>query len=131
MEESQGGYTAGAYGNALEVSRLRGLRTLTHILYTLYAVHWLTGGFTALIAIIINYVKRSDALNTPYEAHFDWQIRSFWYGLAGYLISAALFFVLIGFPLMGAVWVWMLYRIIKGWLYLFDNKPLRSPRAWF
>jgi len=25
----------------------------------------------------------------------------------------------------------MLYRIIKGWLYLYDNKPLLNPRAWF
>jgi uncharacterized membrane protein len=24
-----------------------------------------------------------------------------------------------------------LYRIIKGWLYLYDNKPLQNPRAWF
>jgi uncharacterized membrane protein len=24
----------------------------------------------------------------------------------------------------------MLYRIIKGWLYLYDNKPFANPRGW-
>jgi uncharacterized membrane protein len=129
MEESQSGYTS--YQGALEADRLRGLRTLTHVLYALYAVHWLTGGITGLIAVIINYVKRSDAAGTPYEAHFDWQIRTFWYGLAGYLIGLALIIVLIGVPVLWAVGIWMLYRIIKGWLYLYDNKPLLAPRAWF
>ncbi|WP_207005428.1 DUF4870 family protein [Trinickia mobilis] len=131
MEDSQGGYTPPSYQNALEADRLRGLRTLTHVIYALYAVHWLTGGLTGLIAVIINYVKRSDAAGTPYEAHFDWQIRTFWYGLAGYLIGLALIIVLIGVPVLWAVGIWMLYRIIKGWLYLYDNKPLLSPRAWF
>ena len=131
MEESQGGYPPGSYQNALDADRLRGLRTLTHVIYALYAVHWLTGGITGLIAVIINYVKRSDAAGTPYEAHFDWQIRTFWYGLAGYLIGLALIIVLVGVPVLWAVGIWMLYRIIKGWLYLYDNKPLLSPRAWF
>jgi len=60
MQESQGGYPPPSYENALEADRLRGLRTLTHVLYALYAVHWLTGGITGLVAVIINYVKRAD-----------------------------------------------------------------------
>jgi uncharacterized membrane protein len=49
----------------------------------------------------------------------------------GHLIGFALFIVLIGVPILWAVAIWMLYRIIKGWLYLYDNKPLLNPRAWF
>ena len=33
--------------------------------------------------------------------------------------------------ILWAVSIWMLYRIIKGWLYLYDNKPLANPRGWF
>jgi uncharacterized membrane protein len=110
--------------------RQRGLRTLTHVLYALYAVHWFTGGISGLIALIIDYVKRPDTMGTPYEAHFHWQIRTFWMGLIGYLIGAALILLAIGVPIIAAVSIWMLYRIIKGWLYLYDNKPL-EPRAWF
>jgi uncharacterized membrane protein len=36
-------------------------RTLTLILYVLYIVAIFTGGLLAIIALIINYVKRSDA----------------------------------------------------------------------
>ncbi|KVO01750.1 hypothetical protein WL40_29940 [Burkholderia ubonensis] len=113
-----------------ESERLNGLRTLTHVLYGLYAVHWLTGGVTGLIAIIINYVKRGDTAGTPYADHFEWQIRTFWRALIAYVIGFALLFVGIGFLVLGAVWIWTLYRIIKGWLYLNDNKAL-DPQAWF
>ncbi|KVP62150.1 DUF4870 family protein [Burkholderia ubonensis] len=113
-----------------ESERLNGLRTLTHVLYGLYAVHWLTGGVTGLIAIIINYVKRGDTAGTPYADHFEWQVRTFWRALIAYVIGFALLFVGIGFLVLGAVWIWTLYRIIKGWLYLNDNKAL-DPQAWF
>jgi hypothetical protein len=66
-------------GGAPDSERLRSLRTLTHVLYALYAAYWLTGGLTVLVAIIINYLKRDDVAGTPYEAHFQWQIRTFWF----------------------------------------------------
>ncbi|WP_116138003.1 DUF4870 family protein [Trinickia diaoshuihuensis] len=107
----------------------RDLRTLTHILYALFALHWFTGGLSILVAIILAYLKRDDAAGTPYEAHMTWLIRSFWIALAGYVIGGALVFVVIGFVVLAAVTIWMIYRIVKGWLYLYENKPL-EPRAW-
>ncbi|MBB5461747.1 MULTISPECIES: hypothetical protein [unclassified Paraburkholderia] len=130
MEQPQGSYPPPVYRHAMEPERERSLRTLTHVLYALYAVHWLTGGLTILVAIIINYVKRSDVAGTPYEAHFEWQIRTFWLGLVGYAIGALLLLVVIGIPVLWAVSIWMLYRIIKGWLYLYDNKPFANPASW-
>ncbi|MBC8749016.1 putative membrane protein [Paraburkholderia sp. WC7.3g] len=130
MEQPQESYPPPVYRHAMEPERERSLRTLTHVLYALYAVHWLTGGLTILIAIIINYVKRPDVAGTPYEAHFEWQIRTFWLGLVGYAIGALLLLVVIGIPLLWAVSIWMLYRIIKGWLYLYDNKPFANPAGW-
>lgn len=113
---------------ALEASRLSGLRTLTHILYALYAVFWLTGGVSALVAIIINYVKRDDVAGTPYAAHFDWQIRTFWWSLVWVVTGFLLALVMIGFLVLWVLSLWTLYRIIKGWLYLHDNKPLPARR---
>ncbi|MEX3527180.1 MAG: hypothetical protein VB143_07745 [Burkholderia sp.] len=117
-------------GGGLSSERGQSLRTLTHVLYGLYAIHWLTGGITGLVAIIINYVKRADVVGTRYQAHCEWQIHTFWRALILYLIGFALIFVVVGFFILGLVWVWTLYRIIKGWLYLNDNKPL-DPQAWF
>lgn len=104
------------------------LRTLTHILYGLFALHWFTG-ISIIIAVILAYLKRDDAAGTPYEAHITWLIRSFWLGLLGYVIGVVLISVFIGFAVLAAVSIWMLYRIVKGWLYLYENKPL-EPRAW-
>jgi uncharacterized membrane protein len=125
-----GGLPPPTIRDPLDADRLRSLRTFTHVLYALYAVYWLTGGVSVLVAIILNYLKRDEALGTPYEQHFTWQIRTFWLGLAGHLIGVALFIVLIGIPVLWAVAIWTLYRIIKGWLYLYDNKPLADPRSW-
>lgn len=125
--EDPGGRSPVSYGGTADADRVR---TLTHVLYGLYALHWFTGGISGLVAIIIDYLKRPDAAGTPYEAHFEWQIRTFWLGLIGYLIGGVLVFVVIGFFILTAVSIWMLYRIVKGWLYLYDNKPL-EPRAWF
>ncbi|WP_179403088.1 DUF4870 family protein [Burkholderia guangdongensis] len=139
-----------AYRNPSDDERLNGLRTLTHILYALYAVHWLTGGITSLVALIIDYVKRDDVAGTPYADHVEWQIRTFWRTLIGYVVGIALMYAAgltftfapalsigypivfagVGFPLLGATCVWALYRIIKGWLFLNDNKTL-DPQAWF
>jgi uncharacterized membrane protein len=110
--------------------QLRNLRTFTHVLYALYAVYWLSGGLTGLVAIILNYIKRSDAAGTPYEDHFTWQIRTFWWAVLGHLIGFVTLWIGIGFVILGAVGIWTLYRIIKGWLFLYEGKPI-DPRAWF
>lgn len=108
--------------------QLDSLRKLTHILYALYAIFWLTGGVTALIAIIINYIKRDDARGTLYASHFTWQIRSFWWSVAWTVVGGVLFATVVGIPLAFATWgilsLWILYRIVKGWLYLNDSKPM-------
>ncbi|MBB1632907.1 MULTISPECIES: DUF4870 family protein [Cupriavidus] len=108
--------------------RLASLRKLTHILYALYAIFWLTGGITALIAIVVGYVKRDDTRGTLYASHFAWQIRSFWWSVAWAILGGVLFATVFLIPLAFAAWgvlsLWMLYRIVKGWLYLNDSKPM-------
>ncbi|HVL10839.1 MAG TPA: hypothetical protein VM512_17015 [Burkholderiaceae bacterium] len=108
----------------LPPEKLDSLRKLTHILYLLYAIFWLTGGVTALVAIIINYVKRDEVQGTLYASHFTWQIRSFWWSVVWGVVGSLLLVVLVGFAVLGVLFVWMLYRIVKGWLYLNDGKPM-------
>lgn len=124
------GYPPPTIPDPLDAERLRSLRTITHVIYGLYAFYWLTGGVSGLVAIILNYVKRDEALGTPYEQHFTWQIRTFWLGLAGHLIGFALILLIVGIPILWAVAIWTLYRIIKGWLYLYERKTLANPRGW-
>ncbi len=121
------------------------LVTTTHIIYALHTVSLVIGAFGAasivgtflfgwpsIIAVIINYVKRSEARGTWLESHFRWQIRTFWFALLWALIvgllSALLAIVLIGIALwvigLFALGVWAIYRIARGWLALKDGRPL-------
>lgn len=70
------------------------LVTVTRVVYALHALSILIGVFTgasiatafvfgwpSIIAVIINYVERSDVRGTYLDSHFSWQIRTFWYAL--------------------------------------------------
>ncbi len=108
-------------------ARIADAKRLATICYALYAVSCLVG-MTAIAAIIINYLKRDDVAGTWVASHFEWQIKTFWYGLAGAVVSWLLMFVLIGFPLLLAVLVWVIYRIVKGWLALADGKTVDASK---
>jgi uncharacterized membrane protein len=103
--------------------QLASLKTLTLICYILYALSWFTG-VTGIVAIIINYVKRDDTRGTIYESHFDWQIKTFWIGLAIAIVGFITMFILIGFVILFAGAVWSIYRIVKGFLNWNDGKPM-------
>ena len=99
---------------------------LTHIIYGLMAVGFITGGLGTLAAIIINYIKVDDVKGTWLESHFRWQMRTFWWGLLWAFLCALLMFVVIGIFLIFVVAVWVIYRIAKGWIRLNDSKPMEA-----
>ena len=104
--------------------QLASLKTLTMVVYALQVLSVFVG-ITAIVGVIINYVKREDAAGTVYESHFDWQIRTFWWGLVWSVVG---FILLFAFGLGLLVWfvagIWALYRVIKGFLKLNDNQPV-------
>jgi uncharacterized membrane protein len=111
-----------------EESRMAANRTLTTVIYALYAASLLVG-MTAIVAIVINYVKKEDVAGTYLESHFRWQIRTFWYGLLWGAIGVVTYVLLIGMLILFVDFVWFLYRIIKGWLYLNENRPMYAEQA--
>ena len=106
--------------NPTEKSTLK----LRHIVYALQAVSFFNLGITLIIAVIINYVKRNDVKDTWLASHYTWQIRSFWYSMLWLTLGSLSFRQGIGQLILAACSIWLLYRIIKGWLHLFDKKPL-------
>lgn len=102
---------------------MKSLKSLTQAVYILYALSYFTG-ITAIVGIIVNYVKMEDVAGTWLESHFRWQIRTFWFGLLWAVIGAATVFILIGMAVLFANFCWIIYRIVKGWLNLNDNKPM-------
>ena len=119
------------------------LVTLAHVIYALHAFSAVTGiissalvvtafltGWPSIIAVILNYVKRSDVRGTWLDTHFSWQIRTFWYALLWVVVGAILFVTFVGIPVAVVLWIgtgiWVLYRIIRGWLALSSQKVMPS-----
>ena len=129
---------------AMEPSSSEGMVTLTHVLYGLHGFSALMGmlgpllivtafltGWPSIIAVIINYVMRGDARGTWLDSHFSWQIRTFWYALAWAALAGLLFVTVIGVPvawiLLLLLGIWVLYRIIRGWIALANGRPMPLP----
>lgn len=93
------------------------------VIYVLYALAVLTG-ITAIAGVIVAYIKRDDVQGTWLASHIDWQIKTFWWGLALSLISIVLMMVVIGFLMWVVVACWLIYRVAKGWLRLNDNREV-------
>jgi uncharacterized membrane protein len=103
--------------------KLASLKTLTTVISALYAASLLVV-VTAIVAIVMNYVKKDDVAGTWIESHFRWQIRTFWFGLLWLVIGTITYVVLIGWVVLAVAYVWFIYRVVKGWLNLNDNKPM-------
>ncbi len=103
-------------------------------LWWLYVMHGASLAFSlgalSFIPLILNYVKRDETEGTFLRTHHSWQIRSFWWYVVWMVVGGLLFATIIGIPLAGlvwlAAWVWKAYRLIKGFLDLGKNRPMRG-----
>ena len=131
----------------MTVETTPGLERLTHLVYGLHALGLVLGAFGAasvigsflfgwpsIVAVITNYVKRSEVRGTWLESHFIWQIRTFWFALLWALLVAAvsvpLTLVIIGFGTwvlgMTLLGLWAIYRIARGWLRLNAHQAMSA-----
>ncbi len=119
----------------LEAARLDGsLKTVGHIsylLHTVVAVAAVLPGAQAsiallLVAFVIDLVKRGDAVGSWQESHFGWRIRTVLWAGALYLVTAPLwfFFLLPGWIAWTIISIWFLYRVVRGWMALNNNRAM-------
>ena len=124
-----------------------GLRTAAMICYVLYLVSFLNG-LTAIVGVIIAYIKKADAAGTVWESHFRSLILVFWVMLAALVIGLVTFPIslfsigalydgdfawpaLSAFALPLLAWIfifpvlviWFLYRMIRGLIRAADDRP--------
>jgi uncharacterized membrane protein len=90
-------------------------------------------GLLGIIGVIVCYVKRDDARGTWVASHLRWLIRTFWFSLLWGAIGAivfVLFFIvfllgpLLAIGIWGAASVWVIYRVVRGYLLFNDSKPV-------
>lgn len=97
-------------------------RDLATLVYLIQAISLFTA-VPFFIGVLINYFKRGDVRGTLAESHFRWQIRTFWFWLLWTVIGSLTWWLLgLGFVILGIAWVWAVYRVIRGWLRLADNR---------
>lgn len=126
----------------------RPLVVYNHITYLLYILSYFTAGLLWVVPIVMNYAKRHEVDGTWLATHFDWQIKTFWYSIVGFVIGTVIllsaFGVLgigtlanssgmtygsmalggFGVFIIGITVIWHLYRIVRGWIALTDNRPV-------
>ena len=119
------------------------LFTWTQAIYALHALSLLTGilgaativgafltGWPSIIAVILNYVKRSEVRGTWLDSHFRWQIRTFWFGLLWVGLCVVFVLVTLGIGILVAwlplviIAIWFIYRIVRGWMALREGKEM-------
>ncbi len=122
------------------------LISYTHWMYGLHALAAVicisTAAFIAtafvfsipsIIAVIMNYVRRDAVRGTWLDSHFSWQLRTFWYAALWIVVIVVLSTPLVlalglGFVTMwlgiSLVGLWILYRVVRGWLALKDGRAV-------
>jgi uncharacterized membrane protein len=127
------------------------LRLMAAMVYGLY-LFTPFAGITALIGVVLAYVKRGDARGTVYESHFSNAITVFWVSFIACILFAALavqaafgFLVLSdhgesaheiirsvhwlipavpAFLLVGGLlWLWLFYRVVRGLIHVLEDRP--------
>src|ERR1700694_1855952 len=117
------------------------LLSYTHVMYALHSLavligvttfHTIIGSFIgslpSIVAVIMNYVRRSATHGTFLESHFRWQLRTFWVALLWACLAVLAFFTISGIPPVFrgllALPVWIISRLARGWMALRDKKPM-------
>jgi uncharacterized membrane protein len=117
---------------AAPVRTLEDEKRVAHVLYILHLLAPFTAWLLAAVAVILGAYNRADVRGTFLESHFSWLSRTFWWGLVWIvvfgLVSVLLVITVILIPvaylLYLGLFVWYLYRVVKGWIRLNKGQPI-------
>ncbi|MBC7916968.1 MAG: hypothetical protein H7Y28_04070 [Rhodoferax sp.] len=97
--------------------------TISYVLHLIVAVGAIIPGgqfgtILLLAALIIDMVKRDDAVGTWHASHFRWRIRTVLIAGLLYILTAPLFLLLFvpGWIAWTLISLWFLYRIVTGFI---------------
>ncbi|WP_417462047.1 DUF4870 family protein [Kordiimonas sp.] len=101
-------------------------RTTAIIIYVLYLVGF-AAGITAVVGVAMAHSK---ATHDPvWRTHFDYQVRTFWLGLATIIVGGILSLVLIGYLILAWWALWTVIRVVKGLMLAINNEPVDDPQT--
>jgi len=99
-------------------------RTVMHVLYFMHTIAWPSLGLLAVIALIVNYIRRADESDPVYVSHHNYMIATFWWTVLWLVVTSPLYLLLFlpGKIAHTIVLLWYLYRCIRGWLRFTDGR---------
>ncbi len=86
-------------------------------------------GLPFIGGVIIDYIKRADLKGSWLESHCRWQIRTFWFSLLWAFVGIVTYVIVVGHFILVADGIWIIYRIIKGLLYLNEGRTMYPEKA--
>jgi uncharacterized membrane protein len=98
-------------------------RTLAIIVYGLYLASLLCVGLSGIAGVILAYIKRDEVKGTIWESHFENAIQAFWVWFGLSVLGFLTVWLVIGFFILIAAYVYFAYRTIKGLVRAVDSKP--------
>jgi uncharacterized membrane protein len=106
-------------------AKTSGDRTVMHILYGLHTIAWASMGVLAVIALIVNYIRRADEQDALYVSHHNYMIATFWWTVLWLVVTSPLWllFFLPGAVAYTIIGLWYLYRCLRGWLRFAEGRP--------
>ena len=123
--------------DAAALQRLQSLNTIGTISYVLHLVVAVGavvpggqfGPMLLIAALVLDLVKRSDAVGTWHASHFRWRIRTVLIAAALYLLTAPLWVLLLapGWIAWTCISIWFLYRVVKGFVAMHKGRAMPSP----
>ena len=80
---------------------------------------WFIGGIWAM-------VKKSDVEGSHFSDHYDNLIGTFWWGIFWAVLGGLLSLIFVGYLILGVLWFWALFRLIKGLAKLTSNRTFET-----
>jgi len=108
-----------------EAAVMRHERRVATIAYALFAIAVLGFWVPSIAGVVINYLKVHEA-PALYASHHRWMIRTFWAGLVWLIVGLASLIILVGYVILAALLVWWIYRVLRGGLALYENRPVQA-----
>lgn len=97
------------------------------------ALAFCAGLFTAvgaLVGLVFAYVRRDELRGSWGESVLTYFITTFWIGLPVAIVGYLLLPLLIGWPILGLLYVWYALRCLRGTLAAADRRALADPTNW-
>ena len=101
-------------------------RTTAIVIYVLYLLGFATG-VSAAVGVILAHSRKTN--RSLWQSHYDYQIRTFWLGLAIVVVGAVLSVVMVGWLFLAWWCLWTVIRVVKGLMLAINSEAVEDPQT--